>query len=425
MTTSTATLSAAGDEGHGEPDGVGGGRTGGAVGRGDGQADSTPLPSGGRLVRARQGRALSPPLHCTTTRARFSSSVRAFTLGVAATGPALRLSPCNQRHLSSGPSGPGPSLPTSYPCSGPGRSYLHRAYALCATLCAAQTPDEVRRDAQIHLGVALPHAALRDEGVRRRQQRVQQCAGRGATSPSRSRRGPGVDTVRPSCRASPRPSATDVVYYQRYASERSHQSGHWRSREVFLGRCTFRGSGYLRTRQRPNLEIDARSLRQEHSLKAGVRRPRLSSKVSARSPLDQTRSTTPPARASTMSSFRRRSIARPHPARARSALRHHAADDLHASRRVGASDRFEFSPLRDADSTAVFPASSSRPRAGVRTGAVGFRRFSPIRRARRPFSGVVTSPSLTTRCRARPASPFTADRDLTYSYERLQPVLRG
>jgi hypothetical protein len=86
------------------------------------------------------------------------------------------------------------------------------------------------------------------------------------------------------------------------------------------------------------------------------------------------------------------------------------------------SDRFEFSPLRDADSTVVIPGVEFKPRALVAGSArVGFRRFRPTTGTLEPFSGIVAALSLSYTLQGATKVTVTADRDLTYSYERDQP----
>lgn len=293
-------------------------------------------------------------------------------------------------------------------------------YALCATLCAAQTTADVRRDAQVHLGplYLTPRFAMKEFGV-----------DSNVFNNAQPRRdftftfAPRADVWLPFGRRALLTAAagTDVVYYQRYATERSLNPEIRVRGEVFLGRVTpFAEVGYLRTRQRPNLEIDARSLRQERLLKAGVD-VQLSSKVSAEIAADHK-----PVTFAAGESFNDVNLQETlnRTTATLGVVGRYAITPLTTIvfRAESASDRFEFSPLRNADSTRILPGVEFKPRALISGSAhVGFRRFSPLDRSLERFSGVVAASSLSYTLRGSTKFTVTADRDLTYSYERVQP----
>jgi len=292
--------------------------------------------------------------------------------------------------------------------------------------CLAQTPEEVRRDAQMHLGpfYVTPRFAVKEFGVdtnvfhndQARRDFTFTFTPAARISTPFGRRAVVTTTV-----------ATDVVYYQRYASERSINPDVVLRSDIFLGRLQpFAEAGYLRTRQRPNSEIDARSLRQEQSFKGGARM-RFSSKTSVDVSVEQ-RDVDYAAEERFNDIQLQETLNRRTHRRVLEA--HYDATPLTTFTLRGESvrDRFEFSPLRDANSVAVIPGVEFKSRALVSGHArIGFRRFSPISTTLSPFVGAVTSASLTYTLQGSTRFTFSADRDLTYSYERLQPyyVLNG
>jgi hypothetical protein len=87
-----------------------------------------------------------------------------------------------------------------------------------------------------------------------------------------------------------------------------------------------------------------------------------------------------------------------------------------------ATDRFEFSPLRDSDSDRVMAGVEFNPRALISgSGFVGFRRFTPTDEALEGFSGLAANATLGYTLLGSTRFLFTADRDVAYSYERTQP----
>jgi hypothetical protein len=216
-------------------------------------------------------------------------------------------------------------------------------------------------------------------------------------------------------------ATSDVVYYQRYGSERSINPDVTLRTELFLGRVEpFFEAGYLRSRQRPNFEIDARSLRRERSYRSGVRlRP--GSKTTVELSADE-RQVEYAADASFNDVSLQQTLNR---ATKRFALE--GRYDLTplttlVLRTESVGDRFELSPLRDANSFAVIPGVQFKPRALVSGSArVGFRRFTPRDAALAAFSGAVANASLSYTLQGVTRFTVTVDRDLTYSYEPVQP----
>lgn len=217
-------------------------------------------------------------------------------------------------------------------------------------------------------------------------------------------------------------SATaDVVYYQKYSSERSVNPDVRVKGELFLNRITlFAEPSYLRSRQRLNYEIDARADRQEEAVRGGAS-VRVFRKLSIELAGQERRT-----RFGADETFNDISLqetlnrdSRTVSATVRAQATPYTTIVVRADR---GTDRFEFSPLRDAETVRVMPGVEFNPRALVSGSAyVGFRRFTPASDALEPFSGVVASATLTYTLLGSTRFAFTADRDVTYSYERVQP----
>lgn len=291
--------------------------------------------------------------------------------------------------------------------------------------CFAQTPEEVR-SAEIHLGAfyITPRFAVKEFGVDTNVFHDDQ--------PKRDF----TFTVTPSARVSTpfghravvtTTVLTDIVYYQRYASERSINPDVTFRSNFFLGRVEpFAETSYLRTRQRPNQEIDARSLREEQSFKGGAR-IRFTGKTSV--DLSAEQRNVDYAAEERFNDIQLQETLNRRTHRRMAEARYDATPlTTFTLRSEAVRDRFEFSPLRDANSAAVIPGVEFKARALVSGHArIGVRRFSPVNASLSPFSGAVTSASLSYIFQGTTRLTFSADRDLTYSYERLQPyyVLNG
>ena len=293
--------------------------------------------------------------------------------------------------------------------------------ALClASVCSAQTPEEVRRDGRVHVGpfYVTPRFSVKDFGVDTNVFNAGQAA-RDFTF-----------TVAPEAKVSvpfgrravvTTTLGTDLVYYRRYASERSVDPEVMVRAEGFLGHVVpYVETAALRTRQRPNHEIDARLLRRERRVTGGVKvvvSPKLSFDLSSLrraieydedAAVNDIRLQETLNRTIRVQSFEGR---------------YEATPLTTLSVRVDAAqDRFEFSPMRDADSTAIVPGVEFAPRALISGVArLGVKRFNPIHAALEPFSGVVAEAALSYTLQGATKFTFKADRDLTYSYERAQP----
>jgi hypothetical protein len=294
------------------------------------------------------------------------------------------------------------------------------ACALTAASAFAQTPDEVRREAQVHLGpfYITPRLAVKEFGV---DTNVFNNAD--AKRDFTFTLGPAANVWLPFAQRGLLTTdvTTEVVYYQTYASERSINPGVRSRGELFLGRLTpFVEGGYLRTRQRPEQEIDARSLRQETDAVAGVE-VRLFSKISL--DLDGGYRVLAFDEDASFNSVRLQETLnrRTHMigVRARYAVTPLTTLVL---RTESERNRFELSPIRNSDSWKVMPGVEFKPLALVSGSAhVGMKRFRPTDTALEGFSGLVARLWLNYTLQGATKFTVTAGRDLTYSYERLQP----
>lgn len=294
------------------------------------------------------------------------------------------------------------------------------ACVLTTAPVVAQMPDEVRRDAQIHLGpfYATPRLAVKEFGVDTNvfNNATEQ---RDFTFTLR----PAADVWVPFGRRGlvTTEASTEVVYYQVYASERSINPGVRTRGELFLGRLTpFIEGGYLRTRQRPEQEVDARSLRRETQAAAGVR-VRLFSKVSVE--LDARHKAISYDEDASFNNVRLQETLNRRTHTTGVSARY-AMTPLTTLVLRGESERsrFALSPLRNSDSWKVVPGVEFEPVALVSGSAhVGVKRFTPTDAALEGFSGVVARSTLSYTLQGATKFTVTAARDLTYSYERLQP----
>jgi hypothetical protein len=214
---------------------------------------------------------------------------------------------------------------------------------------------------------------------------------------------------------------TDLVYYQTYGSERSVDPEVKLRGDAFLGRVSpFAETSFLTSRQRPNFEIDARSRRNERSTAVGVDvrvTPKVRVELAARESDVEFEADATFNSVSLQEVLNRRT-------RAFSFAVRHTPTALTTFVLKGekGEDRFEFSPLRDSSSIRMTPGVEFKPSALISGSAfVGFRRFTPESAALERFTGVVANATLGYRLRGSTRFIFTADRDLTYSYEPAQP----
>lgn len=216
--------------------------------------------------------------------------------------------------------------------------------------------------------------------------------------------------------------ATDVVYYAKYGTERSVNPQFTTRGEVYLHRITlFAENAYLNTRQRPNYEIDLRSRHLENDATVGGEvklTPKFSVEAAA------VRGITRYEADAFVDGTRLRETLNRDTTGFRTVARHRATplttvalkyDRMH--------DRFPFSPSRDSDSYRLMPGMEFKSRALINGSAyVGYRRFTPRSASALPeFSGLVSQLGLSYTLLGSTTFGVSYMRDLTYSYEALQP----
>jgi hypothetical protein len=217
-------------------------------------------------------------------------------------------------------------------------------------------------------------------------------------------------------------AGTDLVWYATYASERSLDPQFSARGEVYLRRITFFGeNAFVNTRQRPNYEIDVRSRHLENDAAAGAElqlTPTTSVEAAVirgvtRYDADAVFNGTSLQRMLNRDTTGLRMVAR------------HRVTPLTTVvlRYEDLADRFPYSPARDANSYRVMPGVVFKPRALVSGFAyVGYRRFMPVSPEQLPeFSGLVSQLGLSYTLLGNTRLSVTYRRDVTYSYEELQP----
>jgi hypothetical protein len=192
--------------------------------------------------------------------------------------------------------------------------------------------------------------------------------------------------------------------------------------EVYLQRITVFGEGQiLNTRQRLNYEIDERARQLRRDLGAGAE-VRLTPKFSVEGSIrrgstefdaDEYFNGTSLQRTLNQDTEGWRAVAR------------HRVTPLTtlALRYEQQRDEFVYSPVRDSESYRVMPGVEFKPRALVKgTAWVGYRKFTPASEGALPdFSGLVADLGLSYTMLGSTTFGVSYRRDLTYSYEDLQP----
>lgn len=215
---------------------------------------------------------------------------------------------------------------------------------------------------------------------------------------------------------------TDLVWYAKYGSERSVNPEFSARGEVYLHRITlFADNAYLNTRQRPNFEIDLRSRHLENDASAGAD-VRLTPKFSVEGAA--VRGITRYEADAFFDGTSLRQTLNRDTTGFRVVARHRMTPlTTVALRYEQMQDRFPFSASRDSDSFRVMPGVEFKARALINGSAyVGYRKFTPQVPAALPeFSGLVANLGLSYTLLGSTTIGVSARRDLTYSYEALEP----
>jgi hypothetical protein len=211
----------------------------------------------------------------------------------------------------------------------------------------------------------------------------------------------------------------DFVYYRVFAEERSVNSSYRGTVSVPFNRLTVNTSAdYLNTRDRPGYEIDARSRHTEDGIR-GAAEYRAFGKTFVAATVERSNVAFDPDALYLGRSLRRelnRTLTS-----AGLSVRHQLTPVTSLALLVRREqDRFEFSPVRDSDSTRVDGTMTFNAR--IRGSAsVGYRNFQPISSDVQPYKGATASIDMTVAPFGSTRVGIRATRDLQYSYDVEQP----
>lgn len=212
-----------------------------------------------------------------------------------------------------------------------------------------------------------------------------------------------------------------VVWYQKYAGERSTNNKYELGWNVPLNRLSFRVSGsYLRTRERPGFEIDARSQRYEKGIDGaveiralaktyfGVRASELKVNFDKAAVFLDSNLHFELNRTSTTAGASMRLQLTPLTSLA-----------FEVSR---VQDRFDFSPLRDSNSTAFSGSLTFDPFALIKGNArIGYRDFQPVQPGLPDYKGSTAAADLSYTLLGTTRFSVGVMRDVQYSFDINQP----
>jgi hypothetical protein len=213
----------------------------------------------------------------------------------------------------------------------------------------------------------------------------------------------------------------DLVYYQRYDSERSANSRYNLGWLIPLTRVSFNPTiSYANTRERPGFEVDARARRTEVDF-GGTIEVRALSKTfivvhADRQTSDFDRS------AEFLGTSLRDQLNRTVTSEALG-IRHELTPLTSVILDVAREqDRFEFSPLRNSDSTRIVGGVKLDPAALIKGGAtIGYRDFQPLDGSLPRFMGTTISTDLSYVLLGMTRFAVRATRDVQYSFDINQP----
>jgi len=281
--------------------------------------------------------------------------------------------------------------------------------------------DEVRQDVRLHAGpfYVKPSVILKELGT---DSNVFNAAGE-PVSDFTFTVTPQAETFVPVARRAllKLTTAADLVYFADYDSERSVDPQIIARAEGYLTRLMLFGeAAYLNTRQRPNYEVDVRSRHVEDAITLGTElaiTSRLLLTVQGRQ--SEVRYDAD----DVLGTALQRTLNNQRDAVQVTARHLLTSLTTLASRFDVFRDRFEYSPVRDSRSYRVMPGVEFRPQALLNGSAyVGYRKFSPEHQEVLPdFAGLVADLGLSYTLLGATTFGATYRRDLTYSYEELQP----
>ena len=213
----------------------------------------------------------------------------------------------------------------------------------------------------------------------------------------------------------------EIVWYQKYATERAANTSYAIGWHVPMNRLRVKADAkHLSTRERPGFEIDARSQRYETAYSGSVEIRALSKTffgvTGSRQRVDFDKD------AVFLNSTLQYELNRVTTS-AGALVRHQITPltsiTLNATR---SQDRFEFSSLRDSNSTAISGTISLAPFALIKGSATfGYRDFEPLSPGVATYKGSTASVDLSYTLLGTTRFAATATRDLQYSYDINQP----
>jgi len=213
----------------------------------------------------------------------------------------------------------------------------------------------------------------------------------------------------------------DLVYYQKYASERSINSSYKASWAVPLNRITFTPAvSFTHTRERPGFEVDERARRNEYGFGGTVEVRALSKTFVAVRATSQTEDFDKDAvyLGTNLRDELNRTVAEE-----TISVRHEVTPltsvTIEATRE---QDRFEFSPLRNSNSTELTFGVKFDPAALIKGGAtIGYRDFQPVDGSLAGFRGTTMAADLSYVLLGVTKFAVRGTRDIQYSYDINQP----
>ncbi len=213
----------------------------------------------------------------------------------------------------------------------------------------------------------------------------------------------------------------DLVWYRKLASERSVNSSYILGWTVPLTRMTVTmGANWLNTRERPGFEIDARSKRNDRGYSGGVELRALAKTfIGARG---ERRTVSFDKAAVFLGSNLHDELSRTQTTEALTLRRELTPLTSFTVDVSKEQDRFEFSPLRDSDSSQVSLGLKFDPD-GIISGSaqVGYRHFTPLVSDVPGYNGSTAAVNVSYEARGRAKVTTQVTRDVQYSFDINQP----
>jgi len=213
----------------------------------------------------------------------------------------------------------------------------------------------------------------------------------------------------------------DIVWYQKYSSERSANTSYSLAWRVPLSALLLRARmTYLNTHDRPGFEIDARAPRSELGFDGTVELKVLSqTSIVANAARTRVSFDKDAVFLDTNLQLELSRVSSTYGGGLKYQVTALTAVSVTASR---VEDRFEFSPLRDSNSTTGGVSVAFDPVALIKGSATfGYRSFEPVQPGLAAFKGVTANANLSYTLLDTTRFGFILNRDVQYSYDVTQP----